>query len=589
MIRLQNFPAAVSWKRYSTGAHAQRLLLVLTLAALMPAGAPVPATAQEAPPFPAELTQWVPLTDKPVFSGAGGDAWDQKIRERGWIIIENGTWHLFYTGYNPEKSPRKFLGHATSPDGLAWTRDPANPLLESSWVEDMCVIHKEDTYYMFAEGENDFAHLLTSTDAHTWQEQGPLDVRLKDGTAIPSGPYGTPAVWLENGTWYLFYERGDQGVWLATSTDARTWTNVQDEPVLAMGPAEYDQTAVAFNQVFKRGNWYYAVYHANSQRPWKNWTTCMARSTDLIHWQKFAGNPLVQNNQSSGIVVDPDGPEGPQPPRLYTMHPEVRVLVPGAEPTGAPGQTAVSPPQEEAEDLHTQFMRATVKISHDQSTGTGFILNRPTDGRWLVVTAAHVFDNTPGEETALIFHAQQADGGYQKQPFKLPLRKEGKLLYTKHPTEDVAVIAIEPPQNVNLPRISTDLIATDALSQAHRVGPGTEVAYLGFPHREESGPDGFPILRDGPIASFPLVPSAKYKTLYLSTNSFEGDSGGPVFLARPSKDGRQPGLILGLITGQRFLDEELRGIYGVSKNRYRLGLAVVIQAPFIGEAVKLLP
>ena len=66
-----------------------------------------------------------------------------------------------------------------------------------------------------------------------------------DGTPIGPGPYGTPTAWFENGTWYLFYQCGDQGGWLATSRDLKTWTNVKDDPVLARGPDSYDATAVA--------------------------------------------------------------------------------------------------------------------------------------------------------------------------------------------------------------------------------------------------------------------------------------------------------------------------------------------------------
>ncbi len=270
--------------------------------------------------FPEAITGWVVSPASPVFQGAGDNAWDQKIRERGWILFEDGTFHLWYTGYNDGRSPNKFLGHATSPDGIHWRRDPANPIHDTSWVEDMCVVHQGDTYYMFAEGKNDVAHLLTSTDRVHWTEQGPLDVRLTSGKPIPPGPYGTPTVWVEDGTWYLFYERGDRGVWLATSKDHKVWTNVRDEPVLAMGPEPYDQQAVALNQVIKRDGVYYAIYHANAHRPWKDWTTCVARSKDLIHWEKYKGNPIVENNASSGIFVD-----GPTGTRLFTMHPEVRV------------------------------------------------------------------------------------------------------------------------------------------------------------------------------------------------------------------------------------------------------------------------
>lgn len=270
--------------------------------------------------FPPDLVRWEPATEGAVFAGTGGDSWDRKIRERGWILREGDVYHLWYTGYNDNRSPNRFLGHATSTDGLTWTRDPANPLLADSWVEDVCVVKDGGRFVMFAEGKDDIAHSLVSTDGTTWEELGPLDIRRRaDGQPISAGPRGTPTAWLEGGIWYLFYERGDQGVWLATSADRKLWTNVSDDPVLPMGPDAYDRHAVAINQILKRDGVYYAYYHANSQRPWVEWTTCIARSKDLIHWEKYAGNPILAGNRSSGILV-----EGPSGARLFTMHPEVR-------------------------------------------------------------------------------------------------------------------------------------------------------------------------------------------------------------------------------------------------------------------------
>ncbi len=281
-------------------------------------------------PFPRALVEWKPVQAEPVFKGTGDDAsWDKKIRERGYILFDRGVYHLWYTGYNDAKSPNRFLGHATSPDGLNWTRDSGGPFVPDSWVEDMCVVKHEGMYWMFAEGKNDIAHLLSSPNGRDWTELGPLDVRLKTGKPIEPGPYGTPTAWLEDGVWYLFYERRDQGVWLATSKDMKVWTNLQDEPVLKMGPAEYDSTAIATNQIIKQDGWYYTFYHANAHRPWKDWTSNVGRSRDLIHWEKYQGNPLVMNNCSSPIIVD-----GPKGRRLYTMHPEVRVFESAAPPLG---------------------------------------------------------------------------------------------------------------------------------------------------------------------------------------------------------------------------------------------------------------
>ncbi len=298
--------------------RAALVAMAIGLAIFAPAQ-PQPARAQEAP---FGLVDWKPIADNPVFAGTGSNTWDRKIRERGSILMgDDGIFHLWYTGYDRDRPDTMSLGYATSRDGTHWTRDPHNPIFTDSWVEDVCVVKQDGTYQMFAEGKNDIAHRLSSRDGVHWTDHGSLDIRKTDGTPIGPGPYGTPTAWFENGTWYLFYERGDQGVWLATSSDLKTWTNVKDDPVLARGPDGYDATAVALNQVVKRGAYYYAFYHANAQRPWTDWTTNVARSRDLVHWEKYPGNPIIKNNCSSPVLVTT-----PKGDRLYTMHPDVKVF-----------------------------------------------------------------------------------------------------------------------------------------------------------------------------------------------------------------------------------------------------------------------
>ena len=298
--------------------------LVLPLALMMLVTTESQGAEPTAADDPWDFVSWTPIAGNPVFKGTGGETWDFKIRERGFILPRKaGGFDLWYTGYNDARSPNRYLGHATSSDGIKWRRDPGNPIFTGSWVEDVGVIERDGTLHMFAEGKNDIAHLLTSQDGIRWTDHGPIDVRKVDGTPIDKGPYGTPTPWYEDGVWSLLYERGDRGVWLAQSKDMKIWTNVQDEPVLAMGPDTYDSQAIAVNQIVKRGGYYYAFYHANEHRPWRDWTSCVARSKDLIHWQKYPGNPIVRNNSSSPIVVST-----PQGDRLYTMHPEVRAYEP---------------------------------------------------------------------------------------------------------------------------------------------------------------------------------------------------------------------------------------------------------------------
>jgi predicted GH43/DUF377 family glycosyl hydrolase len=305
----------------------RRIIIFLCLGALaLPIKSAAGGLPDQSPPW--RFTGWAPIADNPVFAGTGRDTWDRKIRERGYVLIDrDGVYHLFYTGYAGDRAQTMSLGHARSRDGIHWERDPANPIFAESWVEDMCVVPQNGKYFMFAEGKNDIAHLLISTDGRKWTDHGSLDIRKTDGTKIDPGPYGTPTAWFENETWYLFYERGDRGVWLASSKDLKVWTNLKDDPVIAMGPEPYDQTAVAVNQVVKRDGFYYAFYHANAHKPWKDWTTCVARSRDLVHWEKYPGNPIIQNNCSSAILVRTPQSQD----RLYTMHPDVKVFVPKPE------------------------------------------------------------------------------------------------------------------------------------------------------------------------------------------------------------------------------------------------------------------
>ena len=273
--------------------------------------------------FPKELVTFVPFEGNPLFAGTRTDTWDRHIRERGWVMREGAKWHFWYTGYR-DPTATKYLGYATSTDGIKWTRHGDSAIFDKSWVEDMHVIKQGDEYVMVAEGRADIAHMLTSTNGVDWKDHGSLDVRTTDGNPLSEGPYGTPTLWFENDGWNLFYERGDLGVWLAKSKDRKVWTNVQDDPVLKRGPDAYDRHAIALTQVLKHKDHYYAIYLANADPKWRgDWTTNIAVSDDLIHWTKYSQNPIVQGDYSSSMLVH-DGKQF----RLYSAHPDLRVYFP---------------------------------------------------------------------------------------------------------------------------------------------------------------------------------------------------------------------------------------------------------------------
>lgn len=283
-----------------------------------------PESSVDTTAYPEEMVSFVPYDKNPVFSGTGEATWDRNIRERGYILKEDDGYHMWYTGFNEDNGDAvMYLGYATSPDGIRWTRHPRNPIFTENWVEDVMVINHEGVYYMFAEGRNDIAHMLTSTDKIRWTDHGSLDIRQTNGQALTPGPYGTPTVYLEDSVWHLFYERNDEGIWLATSRDLKQWNNVRDEPVIRKGPETYDKFGVALNQIVKHEGEYYAYYHGTPTEDWSVWNTNVARSKDLVTWGKYPRNPILEENKSSGITV-----HNGRSLRLYTMHDKVHLHLP---------------------------------------------------------------------------------------------------------------------------------------------------------------------------------------------------------------------------------------------------------------------
>ncbi|MCH2211335.1 MAG: glycosylase [Fuerstiella sp.] len=259
----------------------------------------------------------------PLFTGRH-NKWDALIRERGWVMKDGDTWKLWYTGYNKSREPVTMkLGYATSTDGVTWERWSEEPIYDDAWVEDMMIVKRDGRYFMFAEGAGDQPQLLESVDGIQWVRTGTLDVRRTNGRPISPGPHGTPTVFVKDDIWHLFYERYDSGIWLATSTDRKVWTNVSDEPLIIPGPDDYDALMIAMNQIVRIGDRFCAVMHGTGtpQKP-RQWCTYLVESTDLRNWTKLKRGPLlpIEQNKSSGILIH-DGENW----RLYTMHARVDV------------------------------------------------------------------------------------------------------------------------------------------------------------------------------------------------------------------------------------------------------------------------
>ncbi len=217
-----------------------------------------------------------------------------------------------------------------------------------------------------------------------------------------------------------------------------------------------------------------------------------------------------------------------------------------------------------ADDFSTQVMSATFMVVNPKSNAAAFVLSRPKPGKpdqfeSVLVTAAHVFEQAEGNEVTLQLRSKKGEVEFQKVAMKLEIRANGKPLWSKHPTADVAAIRISPPKEADIAKLSVNLLAGDAAYKKFEIHPGDRIMSCGYPHQVEANAAGFPLLRAGTIASYPLLPAKTVKSYFAELNTFEGDSGSPVFFDETNRffDGKvQPNhvqLIVGIIIGEGIL------------------------------------
>ena len=94
---------------------------------------------------------------------------------------------------------------------------------------------------------------------------------------------------------------------------------------------------------------------------------------------------------------------------------------------------------------------------------------------------------------------------YEKAPVKLRVRQAGKVLWTKHPSLDVAILPVALPADVVVPTVSVDLLASDADLKKYEIHPGDTVRSIGYPHPNQFEPSmaGFGVVRRDASPGFP--------------------------------------------------------------------------------------
>jgi S1-C subfamily serine protease len=251
-----------------------------------------------------------------------------------------------------------------------------------------------------------------------------------------------------------------------------------------------------------------------------------------------------------------------------------------------------------AADLNTIMMEATCKIAGQGTLGTGFIIGKPDEKNppkafYTLVTADHVLRAAKGDKVVLTLRQKQKDESWKRIEIPVQIRNKKKDLWQKHPQADVAAMFVRLPTNVVTTLLTTDLLMDDAKLKEYELHPGLELLCLGYPFGAEANAQGFPILRSGRIASYPLIPTEKTKTFLFDFTVFRGNSGGPVYFFKtdPAYGGtRRIGTaiygIMGLVVRERSITQQMQALYEKREMVTPLQLGEVIHARFIKELIE---
>jgi predicted GH43/DUF377 family glycosyl hydrolase len=265
-------------------------------------------------------------------TGAEGD-WDEIIAGSPSIIWSDSLFYMFYLGCN--KTLSISIGLATSRDGIHFTKFKGNPILapDGNGFDAMQsgpgrIVKMDSLWVMFYDGQDQIiyspgpyigratARQLTGP----WKRDqmpvlsGGSRGEWDEGFMIPSS-----VIVLEDGTLRMYYTGGaditrwgDFYIGMASSPDGIVWTKYNDpattkhpfaesDPVMMPGAeGEWDGSDVWMPHVTRCENEFRMFYsgtpkYASSETKEMS-SIGYAISKDGIHWEKYAGNPVLKSS-----------------------------------------------------------------------------------------------------------------------------------------------------------------------------------------------------------------------------------------------------------------------------------------------------
>lgn len=207
---------------------------------------------------------WRTFTDAGrVLPRGGAGAFDERIASFADVWRDtDGTWHLVYEGAGLSQSWPGDVAYATSNDGINWTK---------------------------------------------------RGIILKHSGNWERANNGTPSLFRAGQTWYLLYhgfDGTDVRVFGASGSSLTALSRMNGgRPLVNTSSSGWDAGTVGKRSIIQQGGFYWMVYEGSTDQPFDKarWSSGVARSRDLVNWEKWqgTGGPVLPVLSGFGN----DGPE----------------------------------------------------------------------------------------------------------------------------------------------------------------------------------------------------------------------------------------------------------------------------------------
>lgn len=263
-----------------------------------------------------------PFDGNPVLVPGDEGEWDAGALGSMTVVKAGGVYHMYYeawgvrtdAAWSLEEYSTLQIGHATSPDGVHWTKDPAGPVIprgaeDGAWdlggTWDPFVIHEDGVFKMWHGGGNavcDWGY-ATSRDGSSFRKHG----RISDLGKVEDVHVARD----EGGRYHMYYwdrAHEPEGLFHATSPDETTFDFAAAEKV-AIGGEGYPGM-YKFTHVFMEDGKWYMLYGDFVRPHCAGSTVRLATSPDGAEWTRVTGDLLEGHDGEIVRAAD----------RLYLMY-----------------------------------------------------------------------------------------------------------------------------------------------------------------------------------------------------------------------------------------------------------------------------